>query len=117
MMNSILKKNYIAELESFKNCKNRKEFDQAWYHLERAHIIGQMYWFEHLETHLLMAAFALKNFMFLEFFYQVPRILLSIPGSLLKKAPIGNVGTSRVGIFEPMEIPNDLKALFEKIKE
>lgn len=117
MMNTTLKEFYVTELKLFKSCKARKESDQAWHHLERAHIIGQMYWFEHLETHLLMASFALKNFMFLEFFYQVPRIILSIPGSLFKKAPLGNVGTSRVGIFEPMEMPKDLKTLFEIIKD
>lgn len=36
-----------------------------------------------------------------------------MPGALLRKAPKGNVGTIRGGIFEPMSIPDDLKQILD----
>jgi hypothetical protein len=44
---------------------------------------------------------------------QIPRLLLAIPGSLLRKAPRGYVGTVRAGIFEPMPISDDLKKILD----
>ena len=61
-----------------------------------------------------MFAWSLKNQNAKELLGQIPRILLAIPGSLTGKAPLGNVGGARVGIFQPMEIPEDLKKILDK---
>ena len=40
---------------------------------------------------------------------QIPRLLLSVPGSIAGRAPSGNTGRSSVGIFAPMPIPEELR--------
>jgi hypothetical protein len=44
---------------------------------------------------------------------QFARLLLAGPGSWLGRAPLGNTGGANVGIFSPMPIPEDLRALLD----
>lgn len=110
-MKEKLKTHYLQELLSYKTAVGSKDFISAWTHLERAHILGQFDWKAHFHVHVLMFFLALKTHNWSESFGQIPRILLAIPGSLTGKAPLGNVGTSRVGIFTPMTIPSDLEKI------
>ncbi len=109
---------YEKELENFFTQLKLNDISSSWLHLERAHILGQFFWREHFYVHILMFYLSIRVLNFREAIYQIPRILLAIPGSIFKKAPKGNVGTSRVGIFEEMPISNDLeKILNESSKE
>lgn len=112
-MKETLKKHYLQELQSYQTARSTKNYSAAWNHLERAHILGQFDWRAHFYVHLLMFGLGLKTVEWREIIGQIPRILLAIPGSLTGKAPIGNVGTSRVGIFTPMSIPADLERLIK----
>ena len=113
-MKETLKKHYLQELESYQATRLIKNYAEAWNHLERAHILGQFDWKAHFHVHVLMFSLGLRTLDWREIIGQVPRILLAIPGSLTGKAPLGNVGTSRVGIFTPMSIPDDLEKIIEK---
>ena len=112
-MKETLKKHYLQELQSYQTARSTKNYSAAWNHLERAHILGQFDWRAHFYVHVLMFGLGLKTLEWREIIGQIPRILLAIPGSLTGKAPIGNVGTSRVGIFTPMSIPADLERLIK----
>ncbi len=112
-MNKKLMRFYALEINNFQNAVKEQKIQVAWKSLERAHILGQFFWKEHLHIHFLMLSLGLKTFNFKEAMGQIPRLLLSIPGSLLRKAPKGNVGTIRAGIFEPMPIPEDLKKILD----
>lgn len=108
-MSPHVKEAYRAELAAFSNSMNIKDWAAAWVHIERAHILGQYFVVPHLETHWLMLLLALKTFDFKEAAAQIPRLILAAPGSLTGKAPQGNPGSGRVGIFTPQEVPEDLR--------
>lgn len=75
-------------------------YTEAMYFLEKAHVLSQPKAIEHLIVHLLMFRLAWKFRVWKEVTGQIPRILLAVPGSLTGKAPKGNVGSTRMGIFE-----------------
>lgn len=75
--------------------------------------MSQFHWKEHFYIHLRMLILALSAFDLRETVGQIARLVLAIPGSLLRIAPKGNVGSTRVGIFETMSIPDDLKKILD----
>ena len=68
--------------------------------LEKAHLIAQHLALPHFLVHLEMFKLALRFQQWREFFGQIPRLLLAMPGSWLGKTPKGNVGSTKMGIFE-----------------
>lgn len=103
---------YCLELALARTSRFSGNYDKEWYHLERAHVLGQFHPWRHLRVHLLMIRFSVVHFRVKEMVGQIPRIILAVPGSITKLAPKGNTGGSNVGIFEPMEIPDDLRVYF-----
>jgi hypothetical protein len=85
----------------------------AWAALERAHVLSQQMAWPHVRVHVRMLGFAWRRRDWRELAGQVPRILLAAPGSLLGRAPRGNTGGARVGIFTPMAIPDDLQRILD----
>lgn len=53
-MHSELKPSYIAELEATGRAEGAGDFQTAFTHLERAHILSQKYALAHAATHLRM---------------------------------------------------------------
>jgi hypothetical protein len=79
-------------------------------HLERAHILGQRVFSEHLRSHLWMLAWAWRQRDWAECLAQLLRLPGSL-GSLLGVYPLGNPGTRRVGPLTPQPVPEDLQRL------
>lgn len=88
---------------------------EKWYYLERLHIVGQSNLYLHFRTHWLMLNLAIEEAKEVEILGQVFRLLLVFPGHLLRRLPVGNVGTTRVNAFQRMEVPKDLQELFNEI--
>ena len=80
------------------------------YHLERAHILGQRRFSEHLRSHLWLLAWAWRQRDWAECLAQLLRVPGSL-GSLLGLYPLGNPGTRRVGPLTAQPVPEDLRAL------
>lgn len=112
-MNLKTKAAYKIELAAFTKAMALKDWPSAWLHIERAHILGQYFVIPHLETHWLMFGLAFKTKNYQEILAQIPRLLLAAPGSLTGKAPKGNPGSGRVGIFTPSPTPEDLLEILE----
>lgn len=104
---------FYDEIQCAHHAREAKEYQKQWAHLERAHILGQHLPLRHLMVHVLMMGFSLRHLRAKEFLGQIPRIILAVPGSMTGKAPRGNTGGANVGIFTPMEIPEDLKSYLE----
>ena len=100
-----------AQLVAAKAAAACGDLDHAWRSLERAHVLSQFHAGPHVRVHCAMVAFAWRRRDFSELLGQVPRLILAAPGSWTGRAPRGNTGGSDVGIFTPMEIPQDLSAL------
>ncbi len=89
---------------------------QAWAQLERAHVIGQAFPYEHTEVHWLMLKFGIRIKSVSEIFGQIPRLLVGGIKSFVGVIPKGNTGGANVSALKPMEIPKDLKEILDKYK-
>lgn len=112
-----LKAFYLKELDDYRCSLYRQEFRQAWRHLERAHILGQSYPFEHTAVHWEMFKFGIKIKDGKEILGQIPRLLAGGVKSFVGKIPVGNTGGANVPPLQPMEIPDDLQDLLDKYKK
>jgi hypothetical protein len=112
-MHSVLQQAYGAEMKAAVERYHADALDQAFTHLERAHILGQSFPIEHARSHWWMLKVGWQRRDFVEVTGQIPRVL----GALLFSriwVPIGNTGGARVPPFQSMPIPNDLLGLLQK---
>src|SRR6185503_20658186 len=91
-------------LRAFRNHEHR----QCFFHLERAHILGQRHTLRHTYAHWLMFRAGLRQRDFREVLGQVPRMVASVLFSRIW-VPTGNTGRARVAAFKPMPVPDDLR--------
>lgn len=86
---------------------------QSWQHLERAHVIGQPYPYQHTQVHFKMLAFGMHTKNTKEIIGQLPRLLVGGVKSFVGEIPVGNTGGANVSALKPMEIPADLKTIIK----
>lgn len=98
------------ELVVYRRARAGSDVASAWVALERAHILGQMDWWQHSRVHLLMLGLGLATGDWREIRGQLFRLLLAAPGSITRKAPLGNSGRSNISAFLPQPIAPDLAA-------
>lgn len=90
----------------------RGDLARAVYHLERAHILGQRYFWAHAISHVWMLRIAWRRNDQREVFGQVMRFVATIPGYIFGWVPVGNTGGANVSPIQPMPIPSDLLPYF-----
>ena len=105
---------WSAEITAARAARSEADVRAEWGHLERAHILSQPLPGPHVRTHAAMLAAALRRRDRRELVGQVFRFIVAGPGSLTGRYPIGNTGGADVSAFEPMPIPDDLRALLEE---
>jgi 7,8-dihydropterin-6-yl-methyl-4-(beta-D-ribofuranosyl)aminobenzene 5'-phosphate synthase len=88
------------------------ELTESIHFLERAHVLGQRYFWIHLITHLYMLRIAVKRREGKETVGQVIRIFATVPGYIFGWVPVGNTGGANVSAIKPMLIPSDLQTYF-----
>jgi hypothetical protein len=101
------------ELELYKIEFANKNFDLAFGHLERIHIVSQPFPIEHTLTHLRMLRFVLLTFRPFEIIVQTLYALFSFKFSMFGIFPQGNTGGANAITKGKMEIPIDLKRQME----
>lgn len=106
---------YLRELVQYRGCMRSGNFLHAWYHLERAHVIGQAYPIEHSHAHWLMLKFGFEVRDFREALGQIPRLLVGGVKSFVGNIPTGNTGGANVPPLRKMEIPPDIQQMLTKI--
>jgi hypothetical protein len=112
-MHPVLQQAYDKEVVAAVGYYDATALDQAFFHLERAHILGQSFSIAHARTHWWMLKIGWRRRDVVEITGQLPRIL----GALLFSrmwVPIGNTGGARVPPFKSMPIPQDLQEILEK---
>jgi hypothetical protein len=112
-----LKPHYQKELDAYHDKLGKSFLQEAWQHLERAHILGQPYPYQHSEVHWLMLQFGFKIKDWKEIRGQILRLFVGGVKSFVGKVPIGNTGGANVPPLLPMEIPTDLKAIKHHYKK
>lgn len=89
-----------------------RQWAETIHHLERAHIVGQRYFWGHLVSHLWMLRVAWARQDWPEASGQVKRIIAVPLGYLTGWVPVGNTGGANVSPIQPMPIPLDLQTSF-----
>ncbi len=89
------------------------DLERALHHLERAHILGQRRTRLHVQSHIGMLALGWQLRDRREIAGQLTRIIGAALFTWLW-VPDGNTGSTRVGAFQPMQIPEDLRAIIER---
>ena len=82
--------------------------DEAFRHLERAHVLGQASTYHHTRVHWLMLKHGLKMRNGREVAGQILRIAGAATKTPFGVYPKGNTGGSNVSPIKPMPIPDDL---------
>lgn len=108
---------FNKEVSLFKTELSQNNLQLAWRHLERAHILGQSYPFEHTFVHWKMLQFGFKIKNWKEVLGQIPRLLVGGVKSFIGKIPLGNTGGVNVPPLQPMEIPSDLEEILNRFKK
>ncbi len=108
-----LKVHYHQELKDYKKEMAKRNLQVAWRHLERAHILGQAWPKEHTHVHWIMLKFGFRIKNIREIIGQIPRLLVGGVKSFVGNIPVGNTGGANVPPLQPMEIPDDLKAILK----
>lgn len=106
-----LKPFFTKELEQAAHSFETQNLQQSWRHLERAHIIGQPYPYEHSLVHWKMLKFGIAIKDTNEVIGQLPRLLVGGVKSFVGTVPIGNTGGANIPPLRPMEIPTDLQTI------
>src|SRR5829696_5442889 len=94
-MNALVSAAYAVEISLAQRALRNHEHPQCFYHLERAHILGQRNTIDHTYAHWLMFRAGLQQRDLKEVLGQVPRMLASLVFSSIW-VPRGNTGRSRV---------------------
>jgi hypothetical protein len=107
-MNIELKNAFNTEMILAETSYKKADYKTAFYHLERAHILGQSYIIAHTYSHWWMCKIAFKTHNAKEMIGQFARMAASIVFSRIWVL-LGNTGGTNVSPFKPMPIPDDLK--------
>jgi Protein of unknown function (DUF3703) len=97
------------ELIAYNNAFNNRNYDLAFGHLERIHIVSQPFPIEHTMVHLRMLSFAIRTFRPIEIAVQLLYSLFSFKFSLLNIFPQGNTGGANAITKGRMAVPADIQ--------
>lgn len=109
-----LKPFFKKEMDLYQMEYETKNYESAWHHLERAHIIGQKYPYVHSLVHWKMLQFGIRTKNSKEIIGQIPRLIFGGVKSFVGTIPIGNPGGANVRPLKPFPIALDVKEIFEK---
>jgi hypothetical protein len=109
-MEKHLSQAYANEISLALAALEHRNYPECFFHLERAHILGQRSIIKHTYAHVLMLIAGLLCRDYREVLGQVPRIVASVLFSRIW-VPVGNTGRARVSAVKPMPLPDDLRHL------
>lgn len=107
-MPSKIRPHYLAELNKSEQARVIGDLRLEWYHLERAHILGQRWPREHNAVHWRMLKFGLRTKNTREIIGQLPRLVFGGVKSFVGTVPIGNTGGANVPALDSLALPDDL---------
>lgn len=109
-MNAQLRASFTRELAAGNAFRSVRDFDSAFRHFERAHILGQRSTIAHARAHVGMLRIGWARRDLREILGQLSRIVAALLFSRIW-VPVGNTGGANVSAFRAMPVPDDLSAL------
>lgn len=104
---------FRQEIQKAKSLIAQADLEQAFLHLERAHVLGQRFVLPHTLAHFYMLKIGWLRKDVNEVIGQIIRLPLGVIGSAIGVVPTGNTGGSNVSAFQKMEIPADIQELMK----
>ena len=112
-MHAELRRAYDREMQAATKLYDGGNLEKAFFHLERAHILGQSFAFSHARTHWWMLKIGWKRRDLTEITGQIVRILGAVLFSRVW-VPVGNTGGAHVPPFTSMPIPEEFQSLLKR---
>lgn len=94
---------YLKEISEHHLHFDNKDYAASWRSLERSHILGQTFPFEHTFFHWLRLKFGFKTKNLKELVGQFLRLLVGGVKSFAGVIPVGNIGGANVPPLKSME--------------
>lgn len=113
-MKTKIKKAFWVEVSKGNLLYQNKDYDLAFSHYERSHILGQSSPFFHTYSHICMLKVGFAKRDLKEILGQIFRIPSGFVGSVFGVYPHGNTGGSNVSAFKKMKVPKDLEEVLSK---
>lgn len=104
---------FAAEWALAEAARRAGQFELAFHHLERAHILGQKHTWLHVKSHLGMLRAGWQRHDFREIAGQITRVVAAALFSRIW-VPLGNTGRARVSATLKMPVPPDLQAVLDE---
>ena len=104
------------ELEQAQQLEITGHLEQAFAHLERAHVLGQQDTYWHVRIHTEMLRLGTKLGSAREIAGQVLRIAGAATKTPFGMYPTGNTGGANISPLRPLPIPKDLQAIIDAAK-
>ncbi len=108
-MGESLKKVFNQEMSLAKRCFSQGQFEKSFHHLERAHVLGQLYVVPHTRCHIWMLFVGIRTRNLKEVVGQLIRIPGGIVASALGKVPIGNTGGTNIKLTTTLPVPDEFR--------
>lgn len=110
-MHTKLKDAFEDEMRAAAGHFAQRKLPLAFFHAQRAHVLGQRYVMPHVRTHWLMLRIGLGRRAPGEIAGQLVRILLGAIGSAIGRVPLGNTGGSDIPMFQRLPIDPTLSQI------
>ena len=108
-------KPYIQkELSEYHQNLSEANYAEAWQHLERAHVLGQAFAWQHTYVHWKMLQFGIRIKNTKEIIGQIPRLLVGGVKSFVGEIPLGNTGGANIPPLRTLPIEPEIQAIFQK---
>jgi hypothetical protein len=108
-----LRQAFEAEMAAAARLYEKGQLDQAFKHLEVAHVLGQRYVIPHAKSHWLMLKVGMKRRSLAQVIGQGVRIVFGVLGSAVGIVPTGNTGGTNISMFKRLPIDQSIHKLVE----
>jgi hypothetical protein len=116
-MHAALEKRFSTEVAEAQRLLKRGSLNEAFAHLERAHVLGQRYIVPHVRTHWLMLRIGVSRRSVAEVMGQAARIVLGALGSAIGVVPTGNTGGTNISMFRRLPIDPEIENVLNEKQE
>ena len=114
-MHARLRAAFEDEMRAAVRHLEKRRLAPAFFHAQRAHVLGQQYVIPHVRTHWLMLRLGLARRVPGEIGGQLGRILLGAIGSAIGRVPVGNTGGCDISMFQRLPLDPALSKIINDV--
>lgn len=114
--NKAIRPHVTQEIQQAQRSWAAGQRDQAFRHLERAHVLGQSSTAQHVRSHWHMFIWGIRSKSLRETLGQIVRMVGAATKTAVGLVPSGNTGGSNVSPFKSLPVPQDLATILASVK-